>query len=363
MSAINERVSPKRLAEIIARAEVCDDSVLTDYRDIESIARELQQYRAAAEPMYQAKFSLGWRDVTKEQYDDNAAHGAPVRIVYAAPQVTSVPELVVWYGSMPESNGKTNWTAILYRKGEGIQDGFTIDRSEYPGRVLYAADRVRYLIGEVAERPYILNYDADEHSGYTAAPAVQAEPLSGNTEHVSQPTLREGLAAIRNLGPIDAEKIQAERDSLNEPDVPDGYALVPVELMESLRSSAHFEKQSYAASFGSHIDTGRWKVEYEELERVCKETDRIMAAAPQPQNVQQNNPENIPQWIPVSERMPESRHAVLVGCWFGSEWSSKWATFVPGHPDAQDSGWLIPGASWTPTHWHELPAAPKQEAE
>lgn len=54
-----------------------------------SIERELQQYRAAAEPMYQAKFSLGWRDVTKEQYDDNAAHGAPVRIVYAAPQVTS----------------------------------------------------------------------------------------------------------------------------------------------------------------------------------------------------------------------------------------------------------------------------------
>lgn len=64
----------------------------------------------------------------------------------------------------------------------------------------------------------------------TAAPAVQAEQLSGNTEPVIQSyTLREGLAAIRNLGPIDAEKIQAERDALNEPDVPDGYALVPVE--------------------------------------------------------------------------------------------------------------------------------------
>ena len=23
--------------------------------------------------------------------------------------------LKVWYGSMPESNGKTNWTAILYK--------------------------------------------------------------------------------------------------------------------------------------------------------------------------------------------------------------------------------------------------------
>ncbi|MGQ4858904.1 hypothetical protein [Enterobacter roggenkampii] len=68
---------------------------------------------------------------------------------------------------MPESNGKANWTAILHRKGEGrCMDGFTIDRSEYPGRVLYAADRVRYLIGEKSERPSILDYDADAHSGY-----------------------------------------------------------------------------------------------------------------------------------------------------------------------------------------------------
>lgn len=77
------------------------------------------------------------------------------------------PELTVWYGAIPESNGKTNWTAILHRKGEGrCMDGFTIDRSEYPGRVLYAADRVRYLIGEKSERPSILDYDADAHSGY-----------------------------------------------------------------------------------------------------------------------------------------------------------------------------------------------------
>ena len=77
------------------------------------------------------------------------------------------PELTVWYGAMPESNGKANWTAILHRKGEGrCMNGFTIDRSEYPGRVLYAADRVRYLIGEKSERPSILDYDADAHSGY-----------------------------------------------------------------------------------------------------------------------------------------------------------------------------------------------------
>ncbi|EPK1614751.1 DUF551 domain-containing protein [Klebsiella pneumoniae] len=68
------------------------------------------------------------------------------------------------------------------------------------------------------------------------------------------------------------------------------------------------------------------------------------------------------RWIPVSERMPPSRHEVLVGRWWGEKprWCCKWATYIPGHPDAQSSGWLIPGASWTPTHWMPLPAAPQE---
>ena len=67
-------------------------------------------------------------------------------------------------------------------------------------------------------------------------------------------------------------------------------------------------------------------------------------------------------WIQVSEQMPPSRHEVLVGRWWGERprWCCKWATYIPGHPDAQSSGWLIPGGSWTPTHWMELPAAPQE---
>lgn len=75
-----------------------------------------------------------------------------------------------------------------------------------------------------------------------------------------------------------------------------------------------------------------------------------------------SEPATVPgKWIPVSEQMPPSRHEVLVGCWWGEKprWCCKWATYIPGHPDSQSSGWLIPGASWTPTHWMPLPAAPQ----
>lgn len=76
------------------------------------------------------------------------------------------PPLTVWYGAMPESNGKSNFTAIVYPKGGDIVDGITLDRSEYPDRVRYEADRMRYLLGELKERPHILNYEADVCSDY-----------------------------------------------------------------------------------------------------------------------------------------------------------------------------------------------------
>ncbi|MGO0042988.1 DUF551 domain-containing protein [Salmonella enterica] len=74
-----------------------------------------------------------------------------------------------------------------------------------------------------------------------------------------------------------------------------------------------------------------------------------------------NSPVTPDGWISCSERMPDSKTGVLVAREFGrkGDWRMKWGTYIPGHPDAQD-GWIIPGASWLPTHWMPLPAAPQQ---
>ncbi|EBB3222380.1 DUF551 domain-containing protein, partial [Escherichia coli] len=63
-----------------------------------------------------------------------------------------------------------------------------------------------------------------------------------------------------------------------------------------------------------------------------------------------NSPATPDGWISCSERMPNTKTAVLVAVEFDrkGDWRMKWATYIPGHPDAND-GWIIPGASWKPS--------------
>ncbi|HHA5062717.1 ead/Ea22-like family protein [Escherichia coli] len=74
-----------------------------------------------------------------------------------------------------------------------------------------------------------------------------------------------------------------------------------------------------------------------------------------------NSPGTPDSWISCSERMPDSKTAVLVAREFDrkGDWRMKWATYIPGHPDAND-GWIIPGASWKPSHWMPLPEPPQE---
>ncbi|GAB50277.1 hypothetical protein [Atlantibacter hermannii] len=130
---INERVSPKRLAEIIARAEVCDDSVLTDYRDIESIARELQQYRAAAEPVCPKCGGTGMADSGGVQ-----PWGEPIFIecdCHAAPQLplpAVVPDAIEIdddFDSAFEHGKAVGWNAYraaMLQGAEPVSQSYTL---------------------------------------------------------------------------------------------------------------------------------------------------------------------------------------------------------------------------------------------
>ncbi|MEA1204835.1 DUF551 domain-containing protein [Enterobacter hormaechei] len=77
-----------------------------------------------------------------------------------------------------------------------------------------------------------------------------------------------------------------------------------------------------------------------------------------------NSPAIPDGWVACSERMPSPSTGVIVAAPWQSApggYAMKWATNCPGHPDADTDGWIIPGASWRPTHWMPLPAAPQQE--
>ncbi|WP_249535045.1 DUF551 domain-containing protein, partial [Escherichia coli] len=77
-----------------------------------------------------------------------------------------------------------------------------------------------------------------------------------------------------------------------------------------------------------------------------------------------NSDELTDGWGACSKRMPSPSTGVIVAAPWQSApggYAMKWATNCPGHPDADIDGWIIPGASWSPTHWMPLPAAPQQE--
>ncbi|EGZ9172727.1 DUF551 domain-containing protein [Escherichia coli] len=89
--------------------------------------------------------------------------------------------------------------------------------------------------------------------------------------------------------------------------------------------------------------------------------DRIEAVKAVLRRLAGNSPVTPDSWISCSERMPNTKTAVLVAVEFDrkGDWRMKWATYIPGHPDAND-GWIIPGASWKPSHWMPLPEPPQE---
>ncbi|EOZ5274559.1 hypothetical protein ACQSIR_002147 [Escherichia coli] len=113
-------------------------------------------------------------------------------------------------------------------------------------------------------------------TGYRLQPISEYDAMCAAMLQVAEPvktglTLREGLAAIRNSGiAIDAGKIQAERDALNSPAIPDGKA----PGMEVLTSQMLFDGHTVLeGEFGF--------IGYERAYEILRKIHSAMLAAPQ----------------------------------------------------------------------------------
>lgn len=255
MSAINERVSQETLDKIIEAA----DEVITalagtnedvhkndsakmcqlwdDLNDryatpaiVKALAAEIKQYRAAAEPVVSDSMALAFHAAITDSAagaDDIEEIKTGLRAAlanYAAPQVTSVPDdyftsLVsaararadkamrkfpqpnYVLNKVAEENGEVIKAVIHYT--EGRETWINVE-----GEII---DNLAMLIRLVQEGDQVIGFtppNACRAAMLTAAPAVQAEQLSGNTEQVEPVTTNYT--------------------------VPDGYALVPVEPTQAM---------------------------------------------------------------------------------------------------------------------------------
>lgn len=231
-----------------------------------------QQYRAAAEPVYQyqaftfvensdgeqEKFWF-WSDCDERFY--TACKGTK-RVLYAAPQVTSVPD-------------------DAFERALSVLNDTLDDCGDSERGLLLALDRMGI---EVAG----------------AAPAVQAEQLSGNIEHVSQPyTLTFDQWLSQQAGEIDVD-----------------CGCVTTEAF------FHWLRVAYEAGNYPAIPDG---------------------------------------WIPVSERMPDETQPVIVVADGGVVQRTVYQFCDGVWIDWYEQYDEVPHDAFT--HWMRLPAAPKQEAE
>ncbi len=143
------------------------------------------------------------------------------------------------------------------------------------------------------------------------------------------------------------------------------YPVIPSEVLSAIQKVAKIRADfddfdGDRRGIGDCLD----EAEQELIVTINKYASQLAAEPIAPNDVREQTA--IPQvpvtpdgWISCSERMPNTKTAVLVAVEFDrkGDWRMKWATYIPGHPDAND-GWLIPGASWKPSHWMPLPEPP-----
>ncbi|MDZ9011877.1 ead/Ea22-like family protein [Escherichia coli] len=131
-------------------------------------------------------------------------------------------------------------------------------------------------------------------------------------------------------------------------------------LLDELERNQQYIKRRDQENEDISLTVGKLRVELEaEKKRTAELESEPVSQTYKLNKLSGNSPVTPDGWISCSDRMPDTKTAVLVAVEFDrkGDWRMKWATYIPGHPDAND-GWIIPGASWKPSHWMPLPEPP-----
>ncbi|EHP7989025.1 DUF551 domain-containing protein [Escherichia coli] len=179
---------------------------------------------------------------------------------------------------------------------------------------------------------------------YTAPPAPVSVPAAMEIDDDFDSAFEHGKAVGWNA--YRAAMLQGAKPVSNSDELPLDYL------------QGHKDGLEWAAQLAeaNHPQTGDWL--YDDQIDLA----RAIRKGPDMPTVQGGSSPVTPDgWISCSERMPNTKTAVLVAVEFDrkGDWRMKWATYIPGHPDAND-GWIIPGASWKPSHWMPLPEPPQE---
>lgn len=211
---------------------------------------------------------------------------------------------------------------------------------------------------------------ADVIPVYAAAPAsVVPDDASGSLAYaykeLTPEIMRNHLAVFERYGiaPNDSSTtFQALRIALDGIERSDAmlhgaepvsnHEELPLDYLQGQKDGLEWAAQLAEAN---HPQTGDWL--YDDPLELAK----AIRKGPDMSEFDGPTPVTPDAWISCSERMPNTKTAVLVAVEFDrkGDWRMKWATYIPGHPDAND-GWIIPGASWKPSHWMPLPEPPKE---
>ncbi|EBG4921096.1 DUF551 domain-containing protein, partial [Salmonella enterica] len=208
---------------------------------------------------------------------------------------------------------------------------------------------------------------------YTAPPAPVSVPAAMEIDDDFDSAFEHGKAvgwnayraAMLQSGNFRENKNSSTNNFREIAETSTNYPVIPSEVLSAIQKVAKIRADfddfdGDRRGIGDCLD----EAEQELIVTINKYASQLAAEPIAPNDVREQTA--IPQvpvtpddWISCSERMPDSKTGVLVAREFGrkGDWRMKWATYIPWHPDTND-GWLIPGASWKPSHWMPLPEPP-----